>query len=364
MLHQFIATHRKELVTRTTTRLQERSWPPAASRGIEHGVPVFLMQLAETLRLESALRPVTGEVTGLDGTAAQPGAELLAAGCSVSQVVHEYGDICAAVTELAAEQRSPITVEEFHRLHQFVNGAIAEAVAEHARLTAQLQNDHEVERLAHAAHELRDLLNGAVLAFHALKAGAVIAGSAGTVLNRSLNNLKSLIDGMLADVRIAADRRESLSVGALLGEVGAEGALEGDSRNIQFSVLPVDPALAVVADPQLLHSAVMNLVHNAFKNTQPGGAVTVRARADGNRLRLEVQDQCGGLPDGSHDMFKVFGERGGHDRSGLGLGLSMARQAVRAHGGDVHVRNLPGEGCVFAIDLPLTSSDVHAAPSA
>jgi hypothetical protein len=237
MLHQFIATHRDDLVTRTTTRRHARSWPASARRRMDHGITVFLMQLSETLRLEPGLQPITGDVTGLDGTASQHGAELLAAGCTVSQVVHEYGDICAAVTELAAEQRAPITVEEFHRLHQCVNTAIAEAVAEHARLTAQRHIDHEVERLGHAAHELRDLLNGAVLSFHALKAGAVVAGSAGIVLDRSLANLKGVIDSMLADVRVAADhqRRESLRVATLLGEVGAEGALEGDSRKIQNS---------------------------------------------------------------------------------------------------------------------------------
>ena len=366
MLHEFIALHRDDLVARTTTRLHARSWPPSASRGMDHGVPVFLMQLAEALRLDPAERPIAGDVIGVDGTAAQHGAELLAAGYSVSQVVHEYGDICAAITDLAAEQRAPITVEEFHRLHQCVNGAIAEAVTEHTRRTAQHHTDREVERRGHAAHELRDLLNGAVLAFHALKAGAVVAGSAGAVLDRSLANLKTLIDGLRTGVRVAADqqRRESLRVATLLGEIGAEGALEGDSRKIQFSVVPVDPDLAVVADPQLLHSAVMNLVHNAFKNTHAGGAVTVRAHADGDRLRLEVQDQCGGLPEDQHDMFMVFGEQRGHDRSGLGLGLSMARQAVRAHGGDVQVRNLPGEGCVFAIDLPLSPAAVHLTPSA
>jgi signal transduction histidine kinase len=54
-------------------------------------------------------------------------------------------------------------------------------------------------------------------------------------------------------------------------------------------------------------------------------------------------------------LFQAFGDRRGADRSGLGLGLSIARQAVRAHGGDIHIRNKPGAGCVFAIDLPLSA---------
>ena len=48
-------------------------------------------------------------------------------------------------------------------------------------------------------------------------------------------------------------------------------------------------------------------------------------------------------------------------QSGLGLGLSIARQTVRAHGGDTHIRNMPGAGCVFAIDMPLAADEVGAA---
>ena len=79
----------------------------------------------------------------------------------------------------------------------------------------------------------------------------------------------------------------------------------------------------------------------------------LRAQTHGDRLRIEVEDECGGLPESQKDLFRRFGERRGRDRSGLGLGLSIARQAVRAHGGDIDSRDIPGQGCVFAIELPL-----------
>jgi signal transduction histidine kinase len=123
--------------------------------------------------------------------------------------------------------------------------------------------------------------------------------------------------------------------------------------------VPVDPALAVDADPQLLASAVMNLLHNAFKYTRAAGAVTLRARAEGDRVLLDIQDECGGIPESKGDLFQAFGERRGGDRSGLGLGLSIARQAVRAHGGDIRIRNTPGDGCVFTIDLPLAAESIQ-----
>ena len=88
-------------------------------------------------------------------------------------------------------------------------------------------------------------------------------------------------------------------------------------------------------------------------------------RARGNedgRLLIEVEDECGGIPASDGDPFQSFGERRGRDRTGLGLGLSIARKAVRAHGGDIHIHNLPGKGCVFTVDVPLAAEAVPASP--
>jgi signal transduction histidine kinase len=147
-----------------------------------------------------------------------------------------------------------------------------------------------------------------------------------------------------------------------IDEIAASGLLHAEYRHIQFSVEPVDPALSIDADPQLLMSAVMNLLHNAFKNTPSGGRVVLRARAEQGRLLIEIQDECGGIPPSKGDLFQVFGDRRGSDRSGLGLGLSIARKAVRAHGGDIRIRNMPGDGCVFIIDVPLAAAAVLDEP--
>ena len=140
---------------------------------------------------------------------------------------------------------------------------------------------------------------------------------------------------------------------AFLDEIGATGMLHSEYRHIKFTIEPVDPGLAVEADPQLLTSAVMNLLHNAFKYTPAGGHVVLRAHAEEQRLFIEVEDECGGIPAEQGRPVQAFGDRRGTDRSGLGLGLSIARKAMRAHGGDIHIRNMPGKGCVFVIDMPL-----------
>lgn len=358
MLYEFVDLNRDLIIARTRDRVRMRSWPSVAPGEVEHGVPLFLTQLSGTLRLEATPAPFPADAIG--AAAARHGGELLRSGFTVSQVVHDYGDICQTITSIAVEQKAPISVEEFQTLNRCLDTAIAEAVTEHARLTAEARSAEEVERLGHAAHELRDSLNTAILAFHTLKRGAVaVNGSTGAILGQSLITLREVVDRTLSEVRLEAgkQRRARVPVVTFVDDIAASGMLHSEYRHIRFTVEPIDPGLSIDADPQLLTSAVMNLLHNAFKNTPSGGRVTLRARAERGRLLIETEDECGGIPPGKGDLFQAFGDRRGSDRSGLGLGLSIARKAVRAHGGEISIRNMPGKGCVFIIDVPLAVAE-------
>lgn len=358
MLHEFITSYRDPIIARTREKLTDRPWPLASTSELEYGVPLFLTQLSETLRLETTPTPFSQKTIG--ASAAKHGSELRALGFNISQVVHDYGDICQAITEVAVEQHLPITTEEFHTLNRCLDTAIAEAVTEHARITAESRSTEELERSGQLAHEIRDILNTALLAFHTLKRGTVaINGSTGTVLGRSLMNLRDLVDNALSDIRMTAkiQRRERVPVADFFSDLAIAGNLHAESHSVQFAIDQVDPRLAVDADPQLLASAVMNLLTNAFKYTRAGGQVVLRALHENGRVHLEVEDECGGIPDGRDDPFKAFTAQRQKDRTGLGLGLSIARKAVRMHGGDIYFRNLPGKGCVFAIDVPLAAED-------
>jgi signal transduction histidine kinase len=174
------------------------------------------------------------------------------------------------------------------------------------------------------------------------------------LLERSLRRASDMIDNALshASLKLGVDPQpEPLALGELLRDVETDASIDAQSRGIELVMAARGQGL-ITADPRLLRSAVFNLVHNALKFSPAGSTVSLTAQADPERVTLEVADACGGLPPGKiDDLFAPLVQRG-EDRTGFGLGLAIARQAVEAHGGTIQVRDVPGTGCVFRIELP------------
>jgi len=122
MLHEFIAVNRDEIIRRCRAKVATRSIPPPTEAEIDHGVPVFLDQLRDALRLGELTSPEIGR------SAIKHGHDLLRQGFTVSQVVHDYGDVCQAITELAVELNAPISTGDFRTLNRCLDDAIAGAV--------------------------------------------------------------------------------------------------------------------------------------------------------------------------------------------------------------------------------------------
>ncbi|MES2921876.1 MAG: HAMP domain-containing sensor histidine kinase [Verrucomicrobiota bacterium] len=292
-------------------------------------------------------------------TATLHGRELLRGGFTVEQVVHDYGDLCQAVTDLAFELKAPIETDEFRTLNRCLDNAIATAVTEfnYQRdfLVADKQTLELNERLGFFAHELRNLLNTATLALAVIRGGNVgLSGATGTVLDRSMVGLRNLIDRSLMEVRMTAGmplRHRLFSLADMIAEIKMSASLEAHVRECVLVVEDVDEGLALDADRDLLLSAVGNLLQNAFKYTQHGTEVTLSAYAVADRVIIDVEDNGDGLPQETERMFQPF-TQGGEDRSGLGLGLAISRKGVEANGGVLTVVSTPGRGCVFTIDLP------------
>jgi signal transduction histidine kinase len=120
-------------------------------------------------------------------------------------------------------------------------------------------------------------------------------------------------------------------VADLVEEMEIHASMEASDRGLQFGVER----------------------QNAFKFTRPSGHVWLRICPRAEHVSIEIEDECGGLPPGAAEaLFRPF-EQGGADRTGLGLGLAISRQAVEADGGKISVRDIPGKGCVFIVEMPL-----------
>ena len=353
MLHEFIEVNRADIIRRCRAKVAARSMPPPTPAEIDHGVPVFLDQLQHALRFDVSM---TSEISG---SALKHGHDLLLQGFTVSQVVHDYGDICQAITELAVEMDAPISTEDFRTLNRCLDDAIAGAVTEYGRERNQSSIEDESarsnQRLGFFVHEMRNLIATASYAFEVLKTGTVGAGgSTGKVLERSLVAQRALIGQSLAEIRMTqgVQKREPVVVAELIEEVAANAGLEANARNVRLTVICADDGAKVEADRQILSAVVINLLQNAFKFTKPGTTVTLRVGASAERVLIEIQDECGGLPGANTtDLFRPFEQRGA-DRSGVGLGLAFSRWAVEANHGRIYARSLPDRGCVFTVDLP------------
>jgi signal transduction histidine kinase len=360
MLHDFIVENREKIIDRARQRVSERTAPKSTDTKLEHGIPIFLTQLVSALAQVSSANPLrlvgkadaTRQITD---SATHHGRDLLRNGLTVAQVVNGYGDVCQVVTELAGETNAAISVQDFHIFNRCLDDAIAGAVSAY-----EGQREHDLtyegtERLGVLVHELRNLLQTATLAFAIIKEGKVgIDGSTGAMLTRSLSGLSALVDRSVAQVRLEAGppKLERVSLPEFITEIAFSARMQAEGYGLLLTVDPVDSAVAIAADAQLLASAITNLLQNAFKFTHAGGHVSFTTRVTADRVLIDIADECGGLPPGkAEELFRPFNRRSS-DRSGLGLGLSIAMSAARANSGDIQVRDIPGTGCVFTINLP------------
>lgn len=371
-MDEFLNNNRDELIRRCEAKVAQRPRRAATPEQLKNGIPLFLEQLRRTLQAEK--RGSAGDSVRLSGvssgqasalseigrSATAHGKQLLELGYTVDQVVHDYGDLCQAITDLALERDAPFSVDEFRTLNRCLDNAIAEAVTEFSAqrdLTVSRRHSAEVsERLGFLVHELRNYLLTAKLALAALESSQLpIGGATGGVLKRSLVALTSVVNHALDEVRVAAApemNSQVFSLAPFIADAANAALLDANARGCPFTVRNVHPPLDIEGDRELLLGALGNLLQNAFKFTGAQTEVSLSAYVDeANQVRIDVEDHCGGLGQGvAEAMFRPFNQLH-DDKSGLGLGLSIARENVQAAGGTLSVRDVPGTGCVFTMGL-------------
>jgi signal transduction histidine kinase len=370
-MHAFLSNNRAELILRCKDKVSARPQRAATQEQLSNGVPMFLEQLTRTLEAEEAgRRDHSFQISGASGgdglalseigvSAIAHGASLLGLGYTVDQVVHDYGDLCQAITDLAFERDAPFAVDEFRTLNRCLDNAIADAVLEFSSQrdvrVLERHNDETRERVGFLVHELRNVVSTASLAISALELGNMnMGGATGAVLKRSMSSLTVLINRAVDEVRVGTEiDRSVFSVASFIADAEVAARLDANAVACELSVPRVDPILHIHANRPALQASLANLLQNAFKFTNANTEITLRAFASNGQALIEVHDHCGGLPHGSAEkLFTPFTQRS-QNKSGLGLGLAIARHSIEADLGTLSVRDVPGVGCIFTMALPL-----------
>ena len=217
MLHAFLTTNRDQLIAHCHALAVSRAPRRFISEEIKHGIPIFIDQLIDTLRKEDdalengsthrdSVLTEKQHPTALSNTATLHGRELLERGYTIDQVVHAYGDVCQAVTELASAGDLPIAAEEFKTFNGCLDNAIAAAVTEFDRQREEIVwgsgNTVVKDRLLFLAQETRNTVATAMLAVAVIKRGTVgSSGATAAVLDRSLDTIRDLCDEALIGSR-------------------------------------------------------------------------------------------------------------------------------------------------------------------
>ncbi|HET6402363.1 MAG TPA: HAMP domain-containing sensor histidine kinase [Candidatus Kapabacteria bacterium] len=360
MLYEFLTRERDTILTAAKQKASEARWARISTDAEGDGWGVFYDDLTGLLKTEER-GAADGAKSAEPAIPERKGKEYLRLGYAISEVVQSFSIIYQAITESAVKLAYEITPDDFTKLNASFDSAVAEVITEFGKVQTEAQDaqtdaqdQREAERLGSLAHELRNSLQSATITLEMIEGGIIdVKSKTGGVLHSSLESMTELIDRALAEVRLQIEpavRLRKIRLFDVLSEVGVTAGYQARMRKLTLR-MQAGSGLEVLVDRHLLISALSNLIQNALKFTKPNGTIQVRARQDKDRVLIEVEDECGGLPGKIEDLFEP-GVQKAEDKTGMGLGLTISRQAVERNKGELRVQNLPGKGCIFIIDLP------------
>ncbi|HET89248.1 MAG TPA: HAMP domain-containing protein [Chloroflexi bacterium] len=271
--------------------------------------------------------------------------------------------IVAPVRELAQAARRVADGDLSQRVRVTSEDELGEMGEAFNRMAAELERQHELRHRAMTdiAHELRTPLSVLQIDIESIEDGLtdptpeVIAG-----LREEVVLLKRLVEDLrmlsLAEAGELQLELEPVDVAALVRSAVERGRAAAREKGVTLSADVSGPLPPVLGDGHRLIQVLLNLLSNALRHTPPGGQVTVILRSAGQGVHVVVRDTGEGIPaDALPHLFERFyrtDQARSRDAGGSGLGLTIARSLVEAHGGRIWAESEPGAGSTFTIALP------------
>ncbi|MBN1120743.1 MAG: substrate-binding domain-containing protein [Anaerolineae bacterium] len=300
---------------------------------------------------------------------------LLAGKHPLSLVANESKDALAMALSQLSESHEPIRLEVIanHRSGHSFDAEIALApITESGKFNGAVCMIRDItalkdlERvkdalLSTAAHELRTPLT-TIRGFTEILLTRELVQDRRTRYLQYINNqsthLGGLVDNLLDVARIQAGRGldmsfEPVDIGEVIRMVAQSYDVAGSGHT--FKLDNIDDGLRVNGDPLRLDQVVRNLVSNAIKYSPRGGTVTIRIDERDSRAEVSVRDEGIGMsPEVQAHLFERFyrADRSNSAVSGVGLGLTICKQIVEKHGGDIWAESEPGKGSTFTFSIP------------
>ncbi len=351
MLHEFLSGNRDAILALSKRKAGAIAGSKTVLKDLERGLPDFYDRLMAVAGMQ--LKP-QGWIDSKRGE--------LSSGC-ISRAICGYALIGQAAAEEARERGKAVRTPDWGLFHLSLEAALAQALAGYLPPVPENSDGRSTEKIGALVHELRNALACAIVAHTLVKEGP--GGSqakTNALLERNLHRMRDLIERSFSEIRrrkdLGPDRRPMPAVEAVEEVLIAAGE-EAKARGVALSA-EVDRRLIVDVDRHDLVCALLNLVQNAIKFSKRGGRVWIRGSDAGRTAVLEVEDRCGGLPEGKvEELFRPFTQKSS-DKTGLGLGLSICRKAMEHNDGALSVRDIPGIGCVFSLTLPKTAQSALA----
>jgi two-component system sensor histidine kinase BaeS len=265
----------------------------------------------------------------------------------VGDLVEAAGRVEAGEIGTQVEVRGPAEVRTLARAFNAMSSRLEETDAARRRLLADVS--HELRTpLTVMQGTLEGILDGV---YPADQAHLVPVLEETRVLARLIDDLRTL---SLSEVGVLRLHREPTDLARLIEEVVAGHRASADDAGIGITVRASTELPPLELDPSRIRQVVGNLVANALRFTPAGGHVTVEAGPDSGGAWVEVRDTGPGIgPDELEHVFDRFYRSPGS--TGSGLGLPIARNLVRAHGGRISIESPPGGGTVVRFTLPAAS---------